>query len=117
MPAKSAKKEKLTAIRLDEQCLKILEKVPAGKKGDFIRNAIKHYAECTRIDTLNEMIERFDFLLQDFEEKLKRCGKYRPEKVLFKESAVSDFDAEDIEETAYIAKNLFKDIERMKKKE
>jgi hypothetical protein len=85
---------------LDEECLKILGKVPAKKKAEYVRNAIKHYSECKSLD---EKIER----LENIAGKLESVSFSPAES-----NRIMDSD-EESDERDYILDGFLNDIENL----
>lgn len=48
--------DKRFSLVLDQECIKILDLVPSRQRADFVREAIKHYSVCRRLeDNLNRL--------------------------------------------------------------
>jgi len=50
------KMDKRFSLVLDQECMEILDLVPGRQRADFVREAIKHYSTCRRLeDNLNRL--------------------------------------------------------------
>jgi len=84
---------------LDEECLKILSRVPSKKKAEYVRNAIKHFSECK---SLEKQTERLKTLVDKLENKSFPSVELN-----------TNFDSKEESEKDYILDGFLSDIENL----